>query len=320
MSLIVSRQTRRGNTVVAPASTAVVLRNTQPRRRAALVPVYTNSVQPPQGGQVSSPRRRRRNRSRNYPVSAPSAFGAVVTNTPISFRGSSGKLIMSHREISLPIVGTTGFSWIRYPLVPPQFAYLKGVARNFSRYRWTSLRATFITSSPTSHSGSVGMGVIYDGLGSIPASLGEVGALSHGWTGPVWAPPGTRMATTTLDCSRWSRPWYSYYDGDVSLEDAVSYIPAYLIFGIQTQVNGQNIGHIEFEYTIELNDPIPASMQTPTTTTSKVSTSKATMSPREDSEPPEDPMQVMLSALVSLMRPTAEMSPPLTREGVPQEG
>jgi hypothetical protein len=230
MSLILSRNRGGAVTIAPPAGNR---RSVQPIRSVIRV------VQAPSnnGAQVSSPRqRRRRVRPRGrMAVSVPATSGQARINVQPRFSGSNGRMTVAHSEVLEEVFGSTGFSGVRYAVTPIALPYLKGVAQNFSRYRWLSCRVSFITSSPTSQSGTVGMGATYDGLDLLPNTMSELGSLAHNSIGPVWGPPGTRANTLVFDSSRWSKAWYPYYDGNVSLEDIVSYIPAFLILGKQTQ-------------------------------------------------------------------------------------
>nr|UHS71547.1 MAG: putative coat protein [Barnaviridae sp.] len=301
MSLIVSR---RGAVQVVPPGAPAAQTRRQGNRSAATVSVV-RSVQAPQRqivvAQGTSPRNRRRNRRGRGGVSpptlsVPAAFGRTYASTPIRYSGSAGRLVVTHREVLYNVLGTTAFSFVQLPATVSAMPYLKGVAQNFSRYRWNALRYSFVTASPTSQGGTIAMGATYDGLDSTPESIAEVSALAHGISTPVWSAPGVAACSVTLDCTRWSRPWYSYFDGSVSLEDAVSWVPAFIYLGRQTQVNGQQVGWIEVEYSVEFLDPIPARMQERAETVTKIHSSKVFESAVPSPTIPQE--TVMMAALM----------------------
>lgn len=325
MPVIVSKRAGGGVTITTPASAnnmqlVRVPRRSQPQQRNQVV---VRAVQPPSGGQVSSSRKRRRNRRStvgSLAVQRPSTFGGAFMSSQARYSGANGTLVMQHCETGDTILGTSAFSGVAIPMVPNSFPYLKGLAQNFSRYRWRSLSASFITASPTSQGGMVGMGAKYDRLEDSPQNLSELSSMSHGWVGPVWGAPGTRVTTLVFDCARWSKPWYSYFEGpSLPGQDEISYVPAYLVFGKETQVNGQVIGRIEFSYSIEFSDPIPSRLQLST------SAAKAALQPTEfgsqDKEPEKDPTEVLLQAVQLLLaRQTLEEEPVRSLEGVQGSG
>jgi len=161
------------------------------------------------------------------------------------------------------VLGSSAFSAVYYMLIPQLFPWLAGVAGNFSRYRWKRLEFSFITSSPTSQSGHIAMGAMYDWNDTqvAPNSIQEVAALAHSFLCPVWAPSGGVLGTTRFDTTRWNKPWYSHHQPTTSLEFSDVFVPGWLAVGRHTQVNGQSVGHLVARYEIEFLDPIPQRLQ-----------------------------------------------------------
>jgi hypothetical protein len=271
MSLIVSR---RGN-IVSPqgtgGQTSISLSGGRRRNNQQRGIVRNGATRAPQQIIVraapSSPagagrRRRRRGGAGGLgiPLQAPATFGVSMGGGFPTFRsmntpGTCG-ISVSHSEILTTVNGSTAFSGLRIPMVPSVFAWVQGVGVNFSRFRWTSLRADFVTASPTSQGGTIAMGAVYDEADTLPNSIGEMKSLAHSIVAPVWGQPGTVSHSTVFDPSRWSKPWYSFTTANAAA--ANFYSPAYLVFGRQTQNNGQPIGHLVVTYTIEMIDPVPS--------------------------------------------------------------
>lgn len=336
MSLIVSR---RGN-IVAPGtgnSKAIVLSSSrrsrtrqsgnnnngasqQPRQQVVLAQVSRS------GGARRRPRRRRGNGGGITSVQAPSTFGGLfVAGTP-AYRGggSSGSLVVSHRELVTNVIGTTAFNGLRIPMIPSTFPWLDGPARCFSRYRWLSLSVEFITSSPTSQGGTIAMGAAYDGLDALPNSIEEVSSLSHGFSGPVWGPPGV-MGRVVFDPQRWSKPWYSYIPSEpepnrdpISRADEVNYVPAFLLFGRATQVNGQPIGRLAVSYSIEFLDPIPSRLNTDPLPASLAASFRRAVKWGDEGEVEQDPVRELTSTLANLLAAAVPPTPAPTQLSRPE--
>lgn len=245
------RNARRGNT-----NTALVVRGaTQTMRQ---VPSQALVLAEPRRQRAPGRRNQRRRVPFGTPTTAPATYGLAMTGGAprISASSTVGGCVVSHSEILDSPTGTTDFSVNRYAMVPNVFAWLNGLGANWSRFRWLSLRADYVTASPTSQGGTIALGATYDTPGELIESLSEMKALAHSFVGPVWQQAGLTQHSVVYDCQRWSKPYYSYNSGPARLP--ISYIPAFLQFGKQTQVNGQVIGHVVVSYTIEFLDPIPS--------------------------------------------------------------
>lgn len=215
--------------------------------------------------QVQAPRNRtkttnKQRMTRGAGGSVTSIGSAYSRNTlggrPVFSGAAEGGLCVSHRESIADVVGTSSFGATYYALLPENFAWLAGVARNFSRYRWELLEFTFVTSSPTSQYGQIAMGALYDSTDTLATSLREVAAMAHSFLSPVWSPmPGV----VKYDCNNWNQKWYANqpFSTDLSTEK----IPGWLAVATLTQVNGNSIGHLMVNYKIRFSDPIPAILQ-----------------------------------------------------------
>lgn len=280
MALLLSNRQRRALGLVPAPQRQLVAPAPRRRRRAnrsstALVLARTGLQQPvgqqrPQG-LIVPPRQRNRGVRRRAGAqlslgTVPSAFSTRLSGGRPIYNGRR-EMVVSNSEVLATLNGTNGFSGNRWAVVPQAFTWLDGIASCFSRYRWLDVRFEFITASPTSQGGSIAMGAGYDVADQQPNSLQEVAAMSHGVLEQVWSGAGGGLEVV-FDCSKWNQSFYSY----VKIPDAgvpnkeirgyQAYIPGFLYFGRDTQVNGQTIGQIRAHYTICLEDPIPARLNT----------------------------------------------------------
>lgn len=251
------RRVRRARvSLLETPSTQVVLRPRPPPQQASRLVIAPVK---------STPRPRRRNRNSRVSASAPSAFGSVLKSQAPVIRSSGKSTIITHSEILGTVTGTTDFSAQSWALIPSILPWMGGggsggPAASFSRYRWLRLSARFITASPTAWAGAVAMGGTYDIRGSGPESISEIQQMDESALVPVWSPGLDCSVTFSCD---WNQKWYSFMRADEPQNDAFNpYIPALLYMGKQTSVNGQIIGYVMLDYTIELVNPIPARLNT----------------------------------------------------------
>nr|UHS71592.1 MAG: putative coat protein [Barnaviridae sp.] len=267
---------------------------------------------------------RNRNARRRVPNgvtrSAPASFGSWQLGGAPSFQpGNNGRgsMRVAHTEVVADVTGSSTFVGAVVALVPAYFPWLDGISRCFSRFRWTSLQLRYVSNAPTSESGSVATGVVYDyhEVTTPPTSVGDIMSLAHSSLSPVWSPPGLSEGRTVLDCSRWSKPWYSIHDLD-DLAVADSFVPAWLVIGVQTGTSGQTCGRIVAEYSIEFLDPVPASLQVVQTNRGKLSYKIGTQSVPDVST--EDRLVEAIERISRLAIAAPHPSPVTTRPPSPR--
>lgn len=274
------------------------------------------TVRPAQVGNVQARARTNRRRGRGGggagSMQAPAAYGTPLVGGAPRFRpgGPPGSIVVSHSEIVSSELGTTDFSVFRLGLTPSAFAWTGGVAANWSRFRWRSISFEFVTSSPTSQGGTVAMGATYDRMDQLPNSIAEVRQLAHSCVMPVWSQPASVLHRVVYDCSRWARLYYSVVDGaSIAPGEQQAYIPGYFILGKQTQVNGQQIGHVVVRYELELIDPIPARLQPDPTDPDSLRVTKVFPGPPAP-RTPESMLAESVSQLTQLMSLALGPAPP----------
>jgi len=250
-----------GSQLVLARPSQVVVAPTRGNR--VVVAQSTGPVRPPGQGLSRSARRRRgasNGTSRVSNFAMASAYGQVTSlgGRPNYRTSPMGGIIISHKEVVSTVLGSTAFSSYEMFVIPQAFTWVSGLAQNFSRYRWLRIRYEFVTNSPTSQAGTVAMGAVYDHDDRPPETLAEVQALAHSWMGPVWSPPGSVLGGVEIDCSRMNNMWYPYKNPFEAADS--SNVPALIRIGIETQVNGQIVGHVVAHYELELIDPIPRRM------------------------------------------------------------
>ncbi len=281
---------KRGNRVV-------VLRpeNVVSVRRAVGAP--GNPRAPGQG--VSRNARRRRSNGNNSGRSAmqvPSVFGQGLRGGAPRFMAGAGPGVVrvNHREVLTDVTGTSSFSSIAFGQNAGGSTWLSGVAQNFSRFRWLDFRVHYSTVAGTSDRGDVSLGVIYDAWDSLPRDMSEASALANSVTIPVWSSSGNSQCELRVDCSRTSKSFYNYLAldeaKDMSPSDLATFVPFWLIVSKQTSLNGQLVGRVYVDYTVELSDPIPARLNT----TPSIRATGLRIRSEQDPEPAPEPDQMTL--------------------------
>jgi hypothetical protein len=251
-------------------------------------------------------RARRRGNGGNTGISA--AYPVTINGGKPTYGGGQASLTVTHTESLGELLGSAAFAANYYMLIPATFPWLRGVAQNFSRYRWKKLEFSFITSSPTSQSGHVAMGALYDWNDAGKAtSIADIHALSHSFLSPVWNGPGP-LGVVRFDPSRWNKPWYSHH---IPTEDFVAsemYVPGWLAVGRHTQVNGQSVGHMVVSYQIEFLDPLPAKFQ-PTLVEAQLIKFSGARVKEETKVSTDEIMSVLLDRITRVLESSALDSP-----------
>ncbi|AAN51928.1 coat protein [Subterranean clover mottle virus] len=87
------------------------------------------------------------------------------------------------RAVDINTIFTLNFTWC----IPSAFPWLSGVAVNWSKWRWVSLRFTYMPAAATTTQGTVALGYLYDALDAVPAALQQMSSLAGFSTGAVWS-------------------------------------------------------------------------------------------------------------------------------------
>jgi len=230
------------------------------RRRAALgTGMWANSTRAlaPISGRVGAPM---------LGKMVPAGYAAMNPSTSLGFsqRGDvsvirrcelfSEEGASSSDEFTAPVDGA---------IIPAKVPWLAGVAQNFSKWRWVSLRMKYMPLCPTTTPGSIGYGFGYDMAESAPSSLLEVASFDQFH---IHAPWTTDDAGCVFDVGRFSRDWYPYI-GETAFGQLATgaerniYSPGYFSVYVPASTTTGLLGAIFIDYVVELCDPISATLQ-----------------------------------------------------------
>ncbi|ADN19016.1 capsid protein [Velvet tobacco mottle virus] len=225
-------------------------------------------------------RRRRRRRStqqgQSSTVMAPMAGAVIYRKRPMLINGRSG-VTVRHSEVVLVVQsGTTNFSATSVTLAPNTFTWLAVQGSLYSKWRWISLRATYVPETASTTPGTVAMGFQYDNTDVLPTGTAGMSSL-HGfvsgapWSGfsgskllaesPTTPIPAGAIATR-LDCQNFGLKWYQYKSVIPAGDSGNIYIPAQLIVGTLGTGSTLRYGEVHIQYEIEFIEPLPPSVNT----------------------------------------------------------
>lgn len=186
-------------------------------------------------------------------------------------------MTVTHSELTTTLaLGSTAQSPVSFRLIPSFPPWLAGVASNFSKYKWISLKVVYVPACPSTTLGSIHMGVVYDtaDVASV-TTLAQISSLQGYATGPLWAGrsgaaclAGTKIAcpsdaiVTTVDVGRLEKEFYSYRQSGrvpATTELAINVVPATLVVAVDGIASASTtIGHLHWVYTIQCLEPIAA--------------------------------------------------------------
>ena len=73
-------------------------------------------------------------------------------------------------------------------VIPETFpTRLKGMATSWSKFKWQAIKFVYMPICPTTETGSVHFGFLYDTVDNLPGTVGEISTLQGYSTGTVWA-------------------------------------------------------------------------------------------------------------------------------------
>ncbi len=200
---------------------------TQPSRQMAVEERVTLTSAP------STRRRRRRVRAGvrgggfqiHKPLTPPAAGGFVVGRANPSLTSKDGIVCIRNVESLTGINTTAAFTTIIVNCLPHSFPFLNGLAVNYSKYRWKSLKFVYIPGCSLSTPGTVSLMNQYDVPDLTPTSSAQM-SVSNGFvTTPVWGGvPGCSVLSNTnshppgavishFDVTRLDKDWYPYITG-----------------------------------------------------------------------------------------------------------
>jgi len=146
----------------------------------------------------------------------------------------------------------------------------------FSKWRWLSLRATYVPETSSSTPGTVMLGFQYDNTDTLPTGTAGMSSLYGFVSGAPWSgfdgskllaqkpttpiPPGA--IATQLDCQNFGLKWYQYKATIPSGDGGNLYVPAQLIIGTLGAGSVLRYGEVHIQYEVEFIEPITPSTNT----------------------------------------------------------
>ncbi|AHB64349.1 coat protein [Solanum nodiflorum mottle virus] len=240
----------------------------RPRLRQLTVMERVTERNPP--ARKSRPRRRRKG-GQTTMVTAPIAGTMVYRRNPILMNGRRG-ITVCHSEVVLAVQSTaTAFSATSVTLAPNTFSWLSVMGALFSKWRWISLRATYVPETATTTPGIVAMAFQYDNTDTLPVGNAGMSSLYGYVSGAPWAGfEGSKLLTekpttpipsgaiaTQLDCTNFGLKWYQYKAVMPAGDSGNLYVPAQLIVGNLGANNPLRYGEVHIQYEVEFIEPIP---------------------------------------------------------------
>lgn len=215
-------------------------------------------------------------------ITVPAAGSTIVRrgNLVPKIKTSENSTFVCNTElINNGDLGTTAaFAATTLPLIPSNFGWLVGLGNLFSKWRWHYLRVIYIPTCPSSTTGKVNMGFLYDAADIAYANFFQAQVAYEAITFPCWAgyegsnllnhfglTPGPGAVVSTLDCDRLGGPNGDSFYRTITLAsfnlqsnvDKNIFCPA-LLNVVQTggPAVSVNMGSLMVEYCIELVEPI----------------------------------------------------------------
>lgn len=224
---------------------------------------------------------KRRSRTSSKKLTPAASVGNVYRNlTSAKVRSVPGGTIVCNSESAniITTVATGIFGNTRTACAPSTIAWLSGIARNYSKWRWNKLRVIYIPQVSTATNGNLCMSAAYDAIDTTPTTIGQLQAAYKSVSAPLWggydgAPllnndnfmrmPGGAVAFD-LDVTRFALPWYTYSSTSFNAgnsSDDNQYCPAWINLGTGGgPALATAVGTLFFKYEIELIEPINATL------------------------------------------------------------
>lgn len=214
-------------------------------------------------------------------ITAPIGGGTVIGNPKPMIRTRNDSVVVANTEVFNSInTSAASATGMNQALIPSSFAWLNGIAQNFSKFRWVEFELIYIPSCPTTTSGGLTLAIMYDTADSVPATRLAASASYHSTSAPYWAgwegasslsqhsSMGFRVkkggeVSMAVDVRRVGRPWYNYltaanYAAQTGIDRTI-YSPG---FAVAITDGGPAVpivaGSVFVRYIIELVEPIAA--------------------------------------------------------------
>lgn len=215
---------------------------------------------------------------------APAAMGGITSKQRSMLplvAGSGTRMVVQNYELIASLKGfatDTFASLLSSYTVNPGIAgfvpWLSGLALQYSKFRWLTLRFIYVPKVATSIPGQAFIQVTYDPADSSPTSIADVAVSDSSSIGPTWIGGGINQekafrATMNIDdaifvdvdCKRLTQPYY-YVRKQAGLDADTK--PCVLYFGSAGALTGVGAygatGDVYVAYSVELLEPVQAAL------------------------------------------------------------
>jgi hypothetical protein len=191
--------------------------------------------------------------SRGMAVNAPAAKSYAVRRTAPRFRSTAGRYIVSNREFVSEISGSTTFAVNQFTIQPgfgQTFPWLSQISNTHQKYRFTSMKFTYVPLIGTDQPGRLTLVYAVDPLDPTPISKQELFQYPTSNETSVWT--GNDIVVQQQPQPLFTRA--SYVDNT----DLKTYDFGQLFVGVSNTTLTSVIGELFVEYTIELITPKPS--------------------------------------------------------------
>jgi hypothetical protein len=186
-------------------------------------------------------------------VNAPAAKSYTVRRTAPRFRSTAGRYIVSNREFVSEISGSTSFDVSQFTIQPgfgQTFPWLSQISNTHKKYRFTSMKFTYVPLIGTEQPGRVTLVYAVDPLDPTPISKQELFQYPTSHETNVWT-------SNDIVIQQQPEPLFtraSYVDNT----DLKTYDFGQIFVGVSNTSVSTIIGELFVEYTIELITPKPS--------------------------------------------------------------
>jgi hypothetical protein len=219
-----------------------------------------------------------------YSKTAPAAMGGITSKQrgtlPLSV-GMGRKMVVQNYELiaSVKSFATDTFasllsSYTCNPGIAGFTPWLSGLALQYSKFNWKTLRFIYVPKVPTAIPGQAFIMVGYDPADTAPANIADVAVTDSSSIGPVWVGGGINQEKAfrsnlgideaifvDVDCKSLTQPYY-YVRKQAGLDADTK--PFVLFFGTAGALTGVGAygatGDIYVAYTVELFEPVQAAL------------------------------------------------------------
>lgn len=205
------------------------------------------------------------------------AISAPVAKSILYQTVRSKPMVISNSEFVLNVTfNTADVTSYLVPLAPYGFQWLKGVAQNFSTYRFTKLKVTYMPTCSTTTEGNVVIAAGFDFTDFYPMTQGGIktsgfntsigtdsglASFNPAVMGPAWQTTSIEIPSHQLLGDKKviysDSDWLPADTSAVAANMRNSFAPGYIQATVYTDVNPTQAGKIFVEYEIELYNPIP---------------------------------------------------------------